>query len=283
MLISYDVHDWNKGWYQDKAPVRKCARPWKMVHETKSGKAVVCCHGYTGYPGELVRPGVDLYDAGFDVFAMRYNGHGTSGKDFLSSGREDWLGAARNCLQDVMKEYETVYLVGHSMGGIIAAILASEFPQVKRMALIAPAFDMKPLQDKKMMCKLRLCHLFVKRIKVDWKADPSYHLYDERDKDDDAYLGKEYWSFMYPGKLWDLYELSLRGKKALKTVQADTLSISGGEDMSVTEHSSEIVAEKPLGKNKHLHIPAGHHLLPYDKDIGAQNEAMEAVRDWLLL
>jgi len=51
MHISYDVFAWNTNHYQDKAPVRKCARAWQMVHEERSPKAVLLVHGFSGYPG----------------------------------------------------------------------------------------------------------------------------------------------------------------------------------------------------------------------------------------
>jgi carboxylesterase len=33
--------------------------------------------------------------------------------------------------------------------------------------------------------------------------------------------------------------------------------------------------------NKHLHIPEAGHLMPYDKNMDAQNEAMAAVVAWM--
>jgi len=69
MHITYDIPDFTEHHYQDKAPVRKSARPWAMIHEEAVGKAVLLCHGYTGYPGELIRPGIDLFAAGFDVYS----------------------------------------------------------------------------------------------------------------------------------------------------------------------------------------------------------------------
>ncbi|MGH0053127.1 MAG: alpha/beta hydrolase, partial [Sphaerochaetaceae bacterium] len=64
MNITYEIPDFTVKHYQDTAPVRKCARAWAMVHDEHAKEVVLLCHGYTGYPGELIRPGIDLFDKG---------------------------------------------------------------------------------------------------------------------------------------------------------------------------------------------------------------------------
>ena len=277
MQISYEVPNWTEGCYQDKASVILCARPWKMVHQKKSAKAVLLCHGFCGYPGELIRPGMDLFDAGFDVFCPRYSGHGTSGADFLSTTRKDWLGTAQNAYNDISEQYKSVYLCGHSMGGPVAILIASRNP-VERMALIAPALDIKVIP----VGKLRFGRFFLpKRIKTEWVHDGSYHFYYEGTSQDDQLLGNEYWSYRYPRQSWQLHLLADEAKKALPQVKADTLALSGGRDLSVAESSSILVAHKPLGKNEHLHLPDASHLMCYDKDLNSQNKAMGAIVEWM--
>ena len=83
---------WYDGLFKDNGNVVKASRPFTLLHKEKSRKAVLLIHGFTGYPGEMVRPAEDLYLAGFDVFVPRLPGHGTTGKDFMKSGKEDWVG-----------------------------------------------------------------------------------------------------------------------------------------------------------------------------------------------
>jgi len=277
MHISYDVFAWNANHYQDKAPVRKCARAWQMVHEERSPKAVLLVHGFSGYPGEVIRPGLDLYEAGFDCFAPRLPGHGTSGDDFLASKAEDWIGTVYDAYANLSKTYTSVYLVGHSMGGAIATIIADAFA-VQRLALLAPALLLPSIP----VWKLRIVRLFVKRLKGTWKSDPEYHFYYEGDKDDDEFLGSEYWSYTFPSAVWELEKVRRQAVACLDHLGADTLIISGGLDKTVPQAASRLVMEKAKGKNKHLHIPAASHLMPYDKNLPAQNKAMESVVSWLV-
>lgn len=276
MQISYEVTDWTKKHYQDKGAVRKCARPWKMVHGEKASKAVLCCHGYTGYPGELIRPGKDLYEAGFDVYAVRYPGHGTTGEDFLQSKAEDWIGVAYDAYAELKDQYEEVYLVGHSMGGAIATIISDAF-DAKRLALLAPALVIPSMP----VARIRFLRHFVKRTKKEWKRDPLYKFYYEGDADDDDFLGSQYWSFNYPRAIWELERVRLQAVACLDHLKADTLSVSGGLDPTIPQEASILVVQKKLGTNKHVHIPNATHLMPYDKDREAQDEAMKAVVDWL--
>jgi len=277
MNISYDVFAWNKNHYQDKAPVRKCARAWQMVHQERPPKAVLLVHGFSGYPGELIRPGVDLYEAGFDCFTPRLPGHGTSGDDFLASKAPDWIGTIYDAYGNLSKRYEKVYLVGHSMGGAIATIISDAF-DADRLALLAPALLLPAIP----VSKLRIFRHFVKRQKISWKSDPEYHFHYEGDEDDDAFLGSEYWSFIFPPAVWELEKIRRQAVACLDHLAADTLIISGGLDKTVPQSSSRLVTEKAKGRNLHLHIPAASHLMPYDKDLPAQNKAMETVVSWLV-
>ncbi|HHT81167.1 MAG TPA: alpha/beta fold hydrolase [Spirochaetales bacterium] len=277
MPISYDFFASNENHYQDKAPVRKCARAWQMVHEDRAKKAVLLVHGFSGYPGELIRPGKDLYEAGFDTYAPRMPGHGTSGNDFLASKAEDWTGSIYDAYGLLSLSYESVYLVGHSMGGAIATIIADAF-DAERLALLAPALLIPSIP----VGKLRLFRYFIKRQKIAWESDPEYHFYYEGDEDDDAFLGSEYWSYIFPPAVWELERVRRQAVACLDNLKADTLAISGGLDKTVPQSASRLASEKPKGKNRHLHIPAASHLMPYDKDLPAQNKVMESVVDWFV-
>ena len=51
---------WYKGVYQDVKGAVSAARPFSFVHTEKAKKAILCLHGYAGYPGEMVRPAADI-------------------------------------------------------------------------------------------------------------------------------------------------------------------------------------------------------------------------------
>lgn len=276
MNISYDIQDYTLPYYQDVAPVIKAARPWCMVHEPRAKHAVLCLHGYAGYPGELVRPGIDLYEKGMDVFAPRYPGFGTSGNDFLASSVEDWLGTAYDAAQALTSSYDEVSVVGHSMGGAMAVLIASAF-SLKRAVLLSPVFILPKLKP----WQLRLLKLLKKRIAVPWHSDKSFTFFYEGDEGDDERLGAEYWSWLYPKSLLGLDHIRRMAVAALDTFTTDTLIITGDDDAIIPKESAQLFLAQVKGRATHLTIANGTHYLPYDRDAQAREKAMHACTQFL--
>ncbi len=276
--ISYEVPDWNRALRPDEAPVISAARPWQMVHHEKSDIAVVLLTGYAGYPGEMIRPGVDLFAHGYDVFCPRQPGCGTSGADFQCTGRADWYKGSENCFLDVQGRYPVVYLVGHSMGGITAMKLAHKF-HVGRLVLLAPALDVIAFQNQAFVTQLESMR---EPMKVAWKSDPRYHLHYENAPCDDAKLGKEYFSWIYPRQMLELYAYQKEGIKLLPLLESNTRLIASGRDLLVGEGCQKLFRErKKKGHNDLVIVPGATHFSMYDPDPEAEDEAMGYVLSWL--
>ena len=107
-----------------------------------NSRGVLLLHGFGDTPQTLRKLAVDLHAAGFDVRAPLLPGHGTSVANFLASRRRNWLDFARAELANMKRSRERVALVGLSMGGALAAILASENPDTPALVLLAPYLDM---------------------------------------------------------------------------------------------------------------------------------------------
>lgn len=256
--------------------VRKCAQPIALIHTPKASKAVVGLHGFTGYPGELALPAQELYAAGFDVFVPRYPGHGTSGKDFITTKGADWIGEAERVYGETAQAYDEVALMGHSMGGAIAVILAARHG-VEKMVLYAPALLLPTLPR----ALVSFFSYFVKRKAQPWQRDTRYKFFDERDEDDDAYLGAEYWSWIFPRQLRELAAIRDEAERVLPAMESKTLVFTGGEDETVPQEVGIMVVQKGQGDNNWIHLPKGTHLIPYDYDNNARKEAMERTVAWL--
>lgn len=258
------------------ADIRLCARPINLVHQPKSRHAVVCLHGYTGYPGELALQAKRLFESGFDVFVPRYPGHGTNGKDFMRTNREDWIGEAERVLVKAFSSYGDVSLVGHSMGGAIAVILARRH-LVSKVVLYAPALSIQSLPFK----LVSLLSLFIKRRPQPWQSDDRYPFFDERDESDDAFLGKEYWSWQYLRQIRQLGLIQREAVASLSETTADILVLTGEKDSVVDKRAGILVVELGAGKNNWVHLPKATHLIPYDIDEQTREEAVERTISWL--
>jgi esterase/lipase len=103
-------------------------------------KAVLIIHGIAG--GTYDEEGL-LFDCeqvrDFDVYQFTLPGHNV--KSIKHTSREEWIGYSEDRLKYLIKSgYKTIYLVGHSMGGVIATYLATKHKEVKKIVLIAPSF-----------------------------------------------------------------------------------------------------------------------------------------------
>ena len=154
---------WYKGVYEDKAMPCKAGRSFTLAQPFRPESAILIIHGYTGYPGEVVRPARDLFALGYDVYAPRLPGHGTSGKDFAHTDMMDWMRLVMNAVADLKEKYRNVYIAGHSMGGALAVIAAAE-KDIEKTLLLAPAAA--PADARLPIAKLSAASLFSKRKKL---------------------------------------------------------------------------------------------------------------------
>lgn len=102
-------------------------RVW--LPETSPRAVVVLIHGFTEHSGRYEHVARALNNRGVAVFAMDLRGHGRSG------GRRVWIESFSEHLDDVAQYVARVrrenpdkplFLLGHSMGGTIVALLAME-------------------------------------------------------------------------------------------------------------------------------------------------------------
>jgi len=104
--------------------------------------AVLLLHGFGDTPQSLARLARYLHRHGWTVSVPLLPGHGRSLAEFGDSGSEDWLAAARDELQTLRNRHHPVFLLGQSMGGALATILASESQDVPGLVLLAPYLGM---------------------------------------------------------------------------------------------------------------------------------------------
>jgi len=103
-------------------------------------KAILLIHGFAGgsYDYNSLNNDLELYNS-FDVFTFTLPGHERMIIDKVT--RKDWIKKAEDELEKIINAgYSEVYIIGHSMGGVIASYLASKYKQVKKLVLAAPAF-----------------------------------------------------------------------------------------------------------------------------------------------
>lgn len=251
--------------YNEKDQIRLVATPWKMVHEKQSRIAVLCCHGYTGFPGELVNTGLTLYNSGFDVFTPRLPGHGSSQRDFVNSKYKDWINCELTAAKYLKSKYDELYIVGHSMGGLIALIIAQKL-KIQKIALVAPATDIIGFETNLSIVKLKIASFFNIKGKRDWKSNPEFFGLCERNDGDDEFLGSQLWKFRLYKSILKLHKIKNIANKCLKSIESNTLIVLGTSDTSVSQKLIERFEDNLLGNLNVLIIKDEGHLVLYSNN-----------------
>jgi len=116
-------------------------------------KAILMIHGFVGgcYDFNNFHNELQLLK-NFDVFTYTLPAH----EKFIVKDvkYQEWIDESKRQIEILINNgYKEIYLIGHSMGGVIAAHLASHYPQVKKLVLVAPAFRYFYFKDGKVDIK----------------------------------------------------------------------------------------------------------------------------------
>ena len=99
-------------------------------------------HGFGDTPQTLRYLADHMHSQGWGVRAPLLPGHGRTLDEFAASRAAQWVDFAREELVALRARYESVAIVGLSMGGAIATILAGDARDVRALVLLAPYLSM---------------------------------------------------------------------------------------------------------------------------------------------
>lgn len=124
----------------DTAAVQRGAETIDLQEEGSHG--VLLLHGFGDTPQTLALLARRLRKSGYSVLAPLLPGHGRSIQAFGQSGASDWISAARDAYIDMRGRHDSVSVVGLSMGGALAVLVAGEQDEIPALVLIAPYLGM---------------------------------------------------------------------------------------------------------------------------------------------
>ncbi|WP_100400179.1 alpha/beta hydrolase [Bacillus sp. FJAT-44742] len=198
----------------------------------------LCLHGFTGAPWE-VEPVVKKLKKNKDwlIYSPTLPGHGP-GDDLKGATYKAWIYAADKACAELFKYCEKVYVIGFSMGGMLACYLSARYPVEKVVLLGAAAYYVNPpqlLKDFKIAAEARLKGTFN-------KEDPWYQFYSKK---------------IQETPLTAVYEFT----KAVKTVRPfvkeitiPSLIMQGELDGLVPVKSAEYLFENMGSREKRLYL-----------------------------
>jgi carboxylesterase len=232
-------------------------------------EAALLLHGFGDTPQTLAYLADGLHEHGWDVHAPLLPGHGRTLRSFAASRAQQWVGAAREALDYLLARYQRVAIVGLSMGGALAAILAAERERVVALALLAPYVELPP-RLRRLVRHYQLIHVLTPVLRGNTERsilDPA-----ERARS----LG---YRAMTPALARELSLVAERARMALPRIQAPTLLVQSREDNRLATAVAERAFAALGAKDKELlWLDGAGHVITVDY---GRDKLIDAVATWL--
>lgn len=142
------------------------AHPFFIASSPDNDKVVIIIHGFTSSPYHMHFMANVLAEQGYDVEVLLLAGHGGSLERLKQSSSEDWIRTAEQALQENLKKYKKVYILGYSFGSNIAIHLAVRYPQVHGIICLGIPITLN--KEKTIRTLLPIAKFFMKNYKKRW-------------------------------------------------------------------------------------------------------------------
>jgi carboxylesterase len=201
-----------------------------------SGKKEACLliHGFTSTPAELREMGEKLHEGGYTVWGIKLAGHGTKIEDMEKSTYKDWIKSAVSGYKKLKENYEKVYVIGHSMGSLLALYLAENY-EVDKLLTLSP-----PLIVTNKSAKFAFAAKYFIRYS-EWEPKPRPH------EEMKYLLG---YSKVPIRSVHELNKLTKVVRNHLKRISSPLLIIHSHKDQTVNEKSVELLYSSVKSKLK---------------------------------
>jgi len=234
------------------------------------GNGVLLIHGFCGSARQMHFLADGLHAAGYTVCAPLLPGHGSTVRDMRNSTFRQWHDSVRLAYTELRETCKTVAVAGHSMGGVLALLLAEEYPADAVIALSAPMHlaGMRGLLSP-------FSYLAAPFIPyLSWPGERKY----PEDFLKEDHIGYE---TLPVAKVNDLFHLMRRARRNLFAVTAPLLTIQSADDPTVSASSPRIIASGVSSSVKrHIMLTRSGHLIP----LGPERErVLSAMLDFLHL
>ncbi|VAW41865.1 hypothetical protein MNBD_CHLOROFLEXI01-3260 [hydrothermal vent metagenome] len=110
--------------------------------ENENGRiGILMLHGFLGSPLSSHPMANYLAERGITVHCPLLPGHGHYPDKLHKTSRQAWLDAAQEAFETAQNLSDELFLMGHSMGAVLAANLCWQNPEVCGLIMLAPLYD----------------------------------------------------------------------------------------------------------------------------------------------
>jgi len=238
-----------------------------LSFRSNSDVGILLIHGFTGSPHDYRFLAPYLHRAGYNVEVPRLPGHGTTSQDLLKTRAEDWIRRVLDAVLDTRSMWKKMGIVGLSMGGLLATIVASSVG-VDSLVLAAPAFGV----TNRWFNLVPLLRFFIRHVEKKPEDIPQF------DDPDLQTLSREYWSKYWIPAIYQLWRVRKMAWKSLEKVRVPTLVIASKKDGTVPLESVVEAYDRIRSAQKRMVVleESGHVVVD---DIERERVA-DLIADW---
>lgn len=202
---------------------------------------ILLIHGFTATTAEVRLIAEKLHKDGYSTAAPLLPGHGTHPDDLNQATWQMWLEKVKEFYERLARECEKVFVVGESMGTLLALELAAQHPEIKGLMLFSPAIKVKGLWFS------RFLYLFKDHL--------------EKSNEDDGLPWKGY--NVYPVKAAaEMHKLQIHVRDCLPKIKQPTLVFTGEYDTQISSDAADIILNGIKSEvKKHIHMDESPHVI----------------------
>jgi len=244
--------------------------------------AALLLHGFGDTPQTLAHLATHLHDRGWAVRVPLLPGHGRTLREWARTRAADWLSAASEELATLRRQHDAVALVGLSMGGALATVLAAREPppasgperdapaaRIVALALVAPYLAMAWW-----MRALARLHSVIAPIVPYAKGGDRPSILDPDERERNLAYG-----VATPRLVHELAHVVRDARAALPSVRMPALLVQSRHDNRIPPAVAEWAFANLGSTDKRLEwIDHGGHVITVDH---GREEVVACVGDWL--
>jgi len=219
---------------------------------------VLLIHGFTATTAEVRPMAHILHEAGMTTAGPLLPGHGTHPDDMNRATWQMWVEKVKKAYQELLPICDHVFVLGESMGALLAIELAAQHPEITGVILFAPA--------------IKVIKLWQARLLLPFKA------YIEKSSKEDGLPWKGY--TVNPVKAAvQLLKLQKHTRKQLSKIHQPTLIFTGEYDRTIAAESATVILNGIQSEKKHhVHMEDSAHCIMLDKE---KDQAAEHVLSFI--
>jgi carboxylesterase len=233
---------------------------------------VLMLHGFMGSPTSSRPLAHYLARYGISAHCPLLPGHGELPDKLYRVQRQEWLEEAAEGLATLRRDADDIFIVAHSMGAVLGAHLASQHPDIRGLAMLAPLWKV-PNRALHLLRPLR----FVMPWFYPWRLKPLRRLTRERildlypdlDLNDTAVRAWLPQATRIPtGAIEEMRKMAAYGRGLWPQVRLPVLILQGEKDIAVRPGAARAVYERVASTDRAFHLfpDAGHELMrPFDR------------------